>query len=186
MPARRLVRFIFRRRLTTAAILLAVVFTGAVWNQTARAQPQSQAAPQSGAIPQPSGQPQSSPRQPNNSGAAQVPQAGASVQNQQSGAGTAQVPEQPEPETHVTKSQAKELFRSVDEILDFVSQDTGLPIEHKVKRNLITRQEVEKYVDRRMKDDKDEKRLEQSRLVLQKFGLLPPNYDLHADRKSVV
>jgi len=171
----------FRRRLTTAAILLAVVFTGAVWNQTARAQPQSQAAPQSGAIPQPSGQPQSSPRQPNNSGAAPVPQAGASVQNQQSGAGTAQVPEQPEPETHVTKSQAKELFRSVDEILDFVSQDTGLPIEHKVKRNLITRQEVEKYVDKRMKDDKDEKRLEQSRLVLQKFGLLPPNYDLHAE-----
>jgi len=32
-----------------------------------------------------------------------------------------------------------------------------------------------------MKDDKDEKRLEQSRLVLQKFGLLPPNYDLHAE-----
>ena len=79
------------------------------------------------------------------------------------------------------RSRPKELFRSVDEILDFVSQDTGLPIEHKVKRNLITRQEVEKYVDKRMKDDKDEKRLEQSRLVLQKFGLLPPDYDLHAE-----
>ena len=32
-----------------------------------------------------------------------------------------------------------------------------------------------------MKDDKDEKRLEQSRLVLQKFGLLPPNFDLHGE-----
>ena len=89
--------------------------------------------------------------------------------------------EQHEPETRITKEQAKELFRSVDEILDFVSQDTGLPVENKVKRNLITREQVEKYVDKRMKDDKDEKRLEQSRLVLQKFGLLPPNYDLHGE-----
>ena len=40
---------------------------------------------------------------------------------------------------------------------------------------------MEKYVDKRMKDDKDEKRLEQARLVLQKFGLLPPDYDLHAE-----
>ena len=32
-----------------------------------------------------------------------------------------------------------------------------------------------------MKDDKDEKRLEQARLVLQKFGLLPAGYDLHAE-----
>src|SRR5580658_2055690 len=124
MPARRLVRFTFRRCLTSAfaALLLTVLFTGAIWSQTA--QPQSQPSPQP----------------PNSSGAAQVPGAGVGVQNQPPG--TSQAPEQPEPETHVTKGQAKELFRSVDEILDFVSQDTGLPIEHKVKRNLITRQEV--------------------------------------------
>ncbi len=79
----------------------------------------------------------------------------------------------PKPEGHITKQQAKDLFRSVDEILGFVSGDTGLPIEHKVNRKLITREMVQKYVDKRMKDDKDEKRLEQARLVLQKFGLLP-------------
>jgi len=167
MPARRLVRFTFRRRLTTvlAALLLTVLCTGSMWSQTAPAQPQSQPSPQ----------------QPNDSGAVQVPGAGVGVQNQQPGTATNQASQPPEPETHVTKSQAKELFRSVDEILGFVSQDTGLPIEHKVKRNLITRESVEKYVNKRMKDDKDEKRLEQSRLVLQKFGLLPPGYDLHAE-----
>lgn len=69
----------------------------------------------------------------------------------------------------------------MDEILGFVSGDTGLPIKENVKRNLITREQVEKYVDKRMKDDKDEKRLEQARLVLQKFGLLPKGYDLHAE-----
>ena len=88
---------------------------------------------------------------------------------------------QPEPQTRITKAQAKELFRSVDEILQFASHDTGLPIQHKVKRNLITRESVEKYVDKRMKDDKDAQRLEQSRLVLEKFGLLPPGYDLHSE-----
>ena len=56
-----------------------------------------------------------------------------------------------------------------------------MPIEHQVKRNLITRESMEKYVDKRMKDDKDAQRLEQSRLVLEKFGLLPPGYDLHAE-----
>ena len=69
----------------------------------------------------------------------------------------------------------------MDEILQFASHDTGLPIKHKVKRNLITRESVERYVDKRMKDDKDTQRLEQSRLVLEKFGLLPPGYDLHAE-----
>ena len=81
----------------------------------------------------------------------------------------------------ITKAQAKELFRSVDSILQFVSQDTGLPIKHKVKRKLITRGQVEKYVEKRMKDDKDAQRLERSQLVLKKFGLIPQNYDLHAE-----
>src|SRR5271165_2691146 len=81
----------------------------------------------------------------------------------------------------ITKAQAKELFRSVDEILQFVSQDTGLPIKHKVKRKLITRDKVESYVEKRMKEDKDTQRLERSQLVLKKFGMIPPDYDLHSE-----
>lgn len=157
MQARRLSRnaTTLRFSVSLAIAIVCLVLTSALWSQN----PPAQAQP----TPQP----------PNDS-TTSVPGAGVTVQNQQS-------EDQTEPETHVTKEQAKELFRSVDEILDFVSQDTGLPVEHKIKRNLITRQEVEKYVDDRMKDDKDEKRLEQSRLVLQKFGLLPPNYDLHGE-----
>jgi len=81
----------------------------------------------------------------------------------------------------ITKAQAKELFRSVDEILAFVSQDTGLPIKHKVKRKLITRNQVERYVEKRMKGDKDAQRMERSQLVLKKFGMIPQDYDLHAE-----
>ncbi len=45
----------------------------------------------------------------------------------------------------MTKQQAKELFHSVDEILSFVSSDTKLPIEHSVKRKLISRDAVNHY-----------------------------------------
>ena len=159
----------------SAAIAFCVLLTGATWAQSSPTQSQTPAP-----SPQPS-QPQSQPPS-----GAQTPNAsGASTQDQQepngSQQGTAQNDDQPEPEGHITKQQAKDLFRSVDEILGFVSGDTGLPIEHEVKRKLITREQVEKYVDKRMKDDKDEKRLEQAKLVLTKFGLLPKNYDLHAE-----
>src|SRR5208283_1386087 len=65
-------------------------------------------------------------------------------------------------ETIVSPKEAKELFRSVDEILQFASDDTGLPIKHKVKRRLTKRDEVESYLKKSMKDDKDAKRLERS------------------------
>jgi hypothetical protein len=81
-------------------------------------------------------------------------------------------------ETIVSPKEAKALFRSVDEILQFASQDTGLPIEHKVKRRLTKRDEVQSYIEKSMKDDKDAKRLERSSAVLKKFGLIPRNFDL--------
>jgi hypothetical protein len=82
------------------------------------------------------------------------------------------------PETIVSPKEAKALFRSVDEILQFASQDTGLPIEHKVKRRLTKRDEVQSYIEKSMKDDKDARRLERSSAVLKKFGLIPRNFDL--------
>ncbi len=86
-----------------------------------------------------------------------------------------------EPQKPITKAQAKALFRSVDEILQFVSHDTGLPIKHKVKRKLITREQVERYVAKNLADDKDAKRLEREQLVLEKFGMIPRGYDLHGE-----
>ncbi|MGB6773110.1 MAG: hypothetical protein WBD25_15110 [Terriglobales bacterium] len=82
------------------------------------------------------------------------------------------------PETIVSPKEAKELFRSVDEILKFASQDTDLPIKHNVKRKLANRNEVQSYLEKSMKDDKDTKRLERSSAVLKKFGLLPRNFEL--------
>jgi hypothetical protein len=84
-----------------------------------------------------------------------------------------------ETEHQITPKEAKELFRSVDEILRFASQDTGLPIKKQVKRTIVSRQQVEKYIGDKFKDDADRIRFERSELVQKKFGLLPRDFNLH-------
>jgi hypothetical protein len=80
----------------------------------------------------------------------------------------------------ITSAEAKELFRSVDEILRFASKDTGLPIKKKVKRTIVSRPQVEKYIGDKFKNDADRIRFERSELVEKKFGLLPRTFDLHS------
>jgi hypothetical protein len=83
-----------------------------------------------------------------------------------------------QPETHITPAQAKELFDSVDTILQFASEDSKLPIKSPVKKRLTTRDAVEKYLENKMKDDKDAKRMERSEIVLKKFGMLDEDFHL--------
>ncbi len=91
---------------------------------------------------------------------------------------TQPAPDQPaQDEVKITPRQAEELFHSVDEILDFDSKQTGLPIKREVKRKLTSRDEVVSYLTRHL-DDEDTKRLRRSELVLKKFGLLPHEFDL--------
>jgi hypothetical protein len=106
-------------------------------------------------------------------GSSMFGQAGATMQ-----ATSPQAPAVPRPQTHITPAQAKELFASVDTILQFASEDSKLAIKSKVKRKLITREDVEKYLLDRMKDDKDAKRLQRSEIVLKKFGLLDQSFHL--------
>jgi hypothetical protein len=82
------------------------------------------------------------------------------------------------PETKISPEESEQLFRSVDEIMKFASDDTGLPIKHPVKRRLVTRDEVTAYIQKRMAEDQDAQRLQRSELLLKKFGLLPQNFDM--------
>ncbi len=92
--------------------------------------------------------------------------------------GTGAPGDQPAKETRITPEQAKELFRSVSEILTFASNDSKLPIRHEVKRRLITRDQVEKYILDKFHDDKDAKRMQREEIVLKKFGLLDRDFHL--------
>jgi len=81
-------------------------------------------------------------------------------------------------EHKISEQEAKELFRSVDEILSFASKDTALPIHQSVKRRLASRDEVVAYIEKHMAEDEDAQRLRRSELVLKKFGLLPREFNL--------
>ena len=82
------------------------------------------------------------------------------------------------PETHITPEQGKQLFKSVDELIKFASDETGLPIRHSVKRTLTTRADVEKYLTDKFNDDEDAKRMQRGEIVLKKFGLLDRDFNL--------
>ncbi|HZC44486.1 MAG TPA: hypothetical protein VE195_09945 [Acidobacteriaceae bacterium] len=84
----------------------------------------------------------------------------------------------PSAPTHITPEQARQLFSSVDAILRFDSKVTGLPVSQSVKRRLVTRDEVEKYLMHQLQNDRDAKRLQSSELVLKKFGLLDRDFQL--------
>jgi hypothetical protein len=83
-----------------------------------------------------------------------------------------------QPEQKISTKEAEELFHDVDKILQFASKDSGLPVKHEVKRQLVTRDEVVSYLQKSMAEDKDAQRLRRSEQVLKKFGLIPRDFDL--------
>ena len=157
--------FIESMRKLCFKLLLAVAFVSFGFTQNAPATPQPQSSPvpqQPSETPQSSPTPQAQPQATPNPNRVEIE------------------PVEPEKEHKITDAEAKELFHSVDEILSFASRDTGLPIRKKVKRTIISRQQVEKYVGEKFKNDADRIRFERSELVQKKFGLLPRDFDLHS------
>jgi hypothetical protein len=81
-------------------------------------------------------------------------------------------------EIRITPEQAKQLFALVDQLMQFSSQETGLPIKSSVKRQLTSRNEVEGYLKEKFDEDEGAKRLQRGEIVLKKFGLLDHDFDL--------
>ncbi len=86
--------------------------------------------------------------------------------------------DEPAAEKKLSPADAEKLFRSVDEILQFVSKDTGLPIKHPVKRELASRDTVERYMLQHMREDEDAIRMQRAEVVMKKLGLLPQDFAL--------
>ncbi len=81
-------------------------------------------------------------------------------------------------EVQMSDADAKELFKSVDKILDFASDDTGFPKKASVKRRLVGADEVEKYTREQEAKQDYAKRFASSEMTMKKFGLLPRNFNL--------
>jgi hypothetical protein len=147
------------RYLSAAAIALALLAAGSAW------------AGQQGQPPANSSSPKQVPG--SSPGSPPAPTADSSKTK-----GAPQAARPNEVEKKISPQAAEELFRSVDEILKFASQDTSLPIHEEVKRRLVNRDEVVAFIRKHMDEDEDAQRLRRSELVLKKFGLLPRNFDL--------
>jgi len=92
----------------------------------------------------------------------------------------AQPKETAKPEHRMTEAEKQELFASFDQILKFASNDTGLPIKGPVNHKVVGRDEVEKYMLERMKEDPDTLKLDRSEISLKKFGLIPKDMNLRS------
>jgi hypothetical protein len=80
--------------------------------------------------------------------------------------------------TTITPEQARQLFALVDVLIKFSSDETGLPIKSSVKRQLTSRDAVEKYLEEKFNEDEGTKRLQRDEIVLKKFGLLDHDFEL--------
>jgi hypothetical protein len=81
-------------------------------------------------------------------------------------------------DTILTAGQEKKLIGDEDQILQFVSEKTLLPIKAPVQCRFISREAVAKELRKKFDDDKDTKRMENSELVLKKFGLLDHDFQM--------
>ena len=84
------------------------------------------------------------------------------------------------PEHRISPAEADALFKEVDQLTAFASKASGLPIRTPVKRKLVSRDEVEQFISKKLDEDEDSKRIERSELVLKKFGLLPRDFKMRA------
>jgi hypothetical protein len=78
----------------------------------------------------------------------------------------------------ITPEQARQLFAMVDVLIKFSSDETGLPIKSTVKRQLTSRDAVEKYLEEKFNEDEGTKRMQRDEIILKKFGLLDHDFQL--------
>ena len=81
-------------------------------------------------------------------------------------------------EVRMTDVDTKELFRSVDRVFDFASEDTGMPKHTTVKKALVGPADIEKFTKDRLARAEYSQRFARAELTMKKFGLLPRDFNL--------
>jgi hypothetical protein len=81
-------------------------------------------------------------------------------------------------EVRMSDADAKKLFESVDKIIAFAAQDTGMPKRADVKRRMVGKEDVEKFASGRMAREGFTQRFAQEELSMKKLGFLPKDFHL--------
>jgi hypothetical protein len=80
-------------------------------------------------------------------------------------------------------AESRALFSQIDGIMSGLSEITGWKIKHKVKADFISRDELRKYVQKRLREVVKPEEIRIEALTLKMFGLVPDEFDLE---KAVV
>jgi hypothetical protein len=81
-------------------------------------------------------------------------------------------------EVRMTDADTKKLFASVDEIFAFAAEDSGMPKHAPVKRRLVSKADVEKYMSGALAKEEFTQRFAQEELSMKKLGFLPRDFNL--------
>jgi len=81
-------------------------------------------------------------------------------------------------EVKMTDVDAKELFRSVDKVFEFASEDTGYPRRTAVKKQIVGQADIEKFTKDRLARADFSQRFARSEVTMKKFGLLTRDFNL--------
>jgi hypothetical protein len=81
-------------------------------------------------------------------------------------------------EVRMTDADTKRLFESVDKIFAFAAEDTEMPKRAVVKRRMVSKADVEKFMNGRLAREEFTKRFAQEELSMKKLGFLPREFNL--------
>jgi hypothetical protein len=80
-------------------------------------------------------------------------------------------------ETHMTPEEAKRILSAVDGLLNYSSEDSGLPIHTHVQGEMIDRKAVKEKREASLKKTDVAARMQRSLIILKKLGLVPRDFD---------
>jgi hypothetical protein len=81
-------------------------------------------------------------------------------------------------EVKMNDADTKKLFDSVDRIFAFAAEDTGMPKHATVKRQLVSKADVEKFAAKNLAKPEFTERFAQQELSMKKLGFLPRDFNL--------
>jgi len=81
-------------------------------------------------------------------------------------------------EIKMTDADTKRLFKSVDTIFDFASEDTGMPKHAVVKRRIVSKADVQKFVQGNLAKEEYAQRFVQEEMSMKKLGFIPRDFNL--------
>lgn len=78
------------------------------------------------------------------------------------------------------RTAALEALEQVDALLQQAGQITGLSVQHPVKSGIVTKEQIQSYIQQRLKEDSTSQQLGAQEVALKEFGLLPAHFELQA------